>query len=266
MSLTWLASARRGRNDALLSQRWPELRMVRKPSPQSGDSRTRVLIVDDHMAFSEALGMAVDLVEDLECAGVASTVAEALDLVEEQPPDVVLIDVRLPGVDGIEGTRRLKELVPETRILVITAHGDLDIMARATSAGACGFISKERPLADILEAIRSARDGAMFIERSSLIGFLDSVRESELKPVEQPPSPQFITPREREVLGLMGEGLDPQAIARRLGISIHTSRGHVKNILTKLGARSQLEAVVTAIREGILLASNEGSVSSAPGA
>lgn len=213
---------------------------------------TRVLVVDDHRAFSEALAMAIDLQDDIECVGVASTVSEALELVVERAPDVVLMDVYLPDIDGIEGTGRVKALRPETRVLVLTAHTNAETMARAASAGASGFLPKESPIAEILRAIATASEGGMLVDHSTLAVVLERLRESERKPPE--PGARFpeITQREREVLGLMGEGLDPQGIAKRLGMSIHTSRGHVKSILRKLEVHSQLEAVVTAVRQGLL--------------
>lgn len=215
-----------------------------------GSRPIRALIVDDHRAFSEALATAVNVQEDIECVGVATTVAEALALAAERSPDVVLMDVRLPDADGIEGTLRLKAMRPEARVLVLTAHTDLTVMARAASAGAAGFLPKESPVAEILQAIRTANGGGMLVESSSLAMVLQRLgteREAALRG-----SRYSVTPRELHVLALMGEGLDPRAIARRLGLSIHTVRGHVKSILQKLGVHSQLEAVVLAFREGLL--------------
>lgn len=212
----------------------------------------RVLVVDDHRAFSEALGMALDTQDDLECVGVASTVGEALELVRERSPDVVLMDLHLPDFDGIEGTTRVKALSPEARVLVLTAHTDLQALSRAASAGASGFLPKETPVAEILRAVRTASEGGMLVEPSTLAAVLERVRESGRKSQERDALLGRLTPREQEVLAFMGEGLDPRAIAKQLGISLHTCRGHVKGILAKLGARSQLQAVVTAARNGLL--------------
>jgi DNA-binding NarL/FixJ family response regulator len=213
-------------------------------------SSTRVLIVDDHRAFSDALAIAIDLQPDLRHVGLASSVEEALAAVRDASPDVVLMDVRLPGADGIEGVRRIKELDARVRVLVLTGFADADAMARAALAGASGFFPKERPIGEILQAIRTASGGGMVVEPSSLAAVLSRVREPERLPVASPGSD--LTERQREVLALMAEGLDPRAIARTLGISVNTSRGHVKSILAKLGAHSQLEAVVEAMHLGLL--------------
>jgi DNA-binding NarL/FixJ family response regulator len=210
-----------------------------------------VLIVDDHLAFAESLSMAIGLQQDLEAVGAAATFAQALERIEETAPDVVIMDVRLPDADGIEGTRRIKELYPATRVLVLTAFADLDVMARAADAGACGFLPKESPVAEILRAIRTASDGGMLVDHSTLLAVLERVKGGVKEPPEHSPT-VLLTGREREVLALMGTGRDPRAIAKDLGISIHTCRGHVKSILAKLGAHSQLEAVVVAARKGLI--------------
>lgn len=216
----------------------------RKPSV------TRVLIVDDHRAFSDALGIAIDLQPDLTLAGLASTVEEALEVVRDSVPDVVLMDVRLPGPDGIEGVRRIKDLQPQVRVLVLTGFADAEAMARAALAGASGFFPKERPVTEILQAIRTASDGGIVVEPSTLASVLARVQEPHASSMAPPAL--HLTEREREVLALLAQGMDPRAIARMLGISVNTSRGHLKSLMTKLGAHSQLEAVVEAMRLGLL--------------
>ena len=211
---------------------------------------TRVLIVDDHLAFSESLGIAIDLQPDIQDVGHAQTVDEALIVVKEASPDVVLLDLRLPGIDGIEGVGMIKSLRPESKVVILTAYADAEAMARAATAGACGFIQKERPIGEILQSIRTASEGGMMVDPSTLAAVLANVPGPR---AEVPLSPGLqLTERQREVLALLAEGLDPRAIARTLGISINTSRGHVKSVISKLGAHSQLEAVVNAVRMGLL--------------
>jgi DNA-binding NarL/FixJ family response regulator len=207
-------------------------------------------VVDDHRAFADALGIAIDLQPDLRLAGIASTVEEALEAVRDSSPDVVLMDVHLPGPDGIEGVRRIKELRPHVRVVVLTGFADADAMARAALAGASGFFPKERPVSEILQAIRTASEGGMVVEPSTLAAVLARVQEPH---GSQPAPPALhLTNRQREVLALLAEGLDPRAIARTLGISVNTCRGHVKSVMVKLGAHSQLEAVVEAMHIGLL--------------
>jgi DNA-binding NarL/FixJ family response regulator len=163
------------------------------------------------------------------------------------------MDVQLPDGDGFEGTRLVKELVPDARVVVLTAYTDPEHMAKAASLGACGFLPKERSLREILHAVRTAGDGGMLVEASALASVLERLSDAETLPVTEPePSSPRLTPREYEVLTLMAEGRDPRSIATHLGLSIHTSRGYVKSILAKFGVHSQLEALVYALRNGIL--------------
>jgi DNA-binding NarL/FixJ family response regulator len=214
----------------------------------------RVLIVDDHLAFAEAVAIAVDAQPDLECVGATPSVEDALRLTEDQhhPPDVVLMDVYLPGVDGIEGTRRIKARNPATRVLILTGYTELDILSKAATAGASGFLPKESSLQEIMDAIRVPMDDKIVVESATLSALIERLRDTERESAKHARDSARLTRRELEVLGHMREGLDPQAIALRLGISVHTCRGHVKSLLLKLGAHSQLEAVVIAAREGLL--------------
>ena len=221
-------------------------------SPDSSTGKTRVLIVDDHLAFSGAVEMAINAQGDMISVGEAASVAAALDAVRREAPDVVLMDVHLPDGDGLEATKRIVELGLGTRVLILTAHTDVEVMSRAASAGACGFLPKESSVGAVLRAIRSAGDGQMVVDGSTLAAILGRL----LRPATAPPDPLPITPpltrREHDVLGLMGQGRDPHAIALELGISLNTCRGYQKSILAKLGAHSQLEAVVIASRRGVI--------------
>src|SRR5688500_3773153 len=188
----------------------------------------RVLIVDDHRAFGESLQIAISTRTDMECVGVAGSVPEALELVAAHPPDVVLMDVELPGIDGIEGTRLVLERVPASRVLILTAHAELDLMTRAADAGASGFLAKHARISEVLQAITSAHEGWMLVDGPSLALILDRAR-GQRQPSRR--GPVDLTPREAEVLALMGEGMDVTSIAKALSLSVHTCRGHVKSIL-----------------------------------
>lgn len=216
--------------------------------PQGG-TPIRVLIVDDHFSLAESLAMAIDFEADMECIGIAPTSRQALELVAERAPDAVLMDVRLPDSDGIEATARVKAIRPEAAVIVLTAHPDPAIMVRAGHAGASGFLRKESRVAEILRAIRLAKGGELALEPAMLRALLGEIGRGGRR---HPEARWDLTPREREVLTLLGEGLGPKAIARELGITVQTCRGYVKSVLGKLGAHSQLEAVVVATREGLL--------------
>jgi DNA-binding NarL/FixJ family response regulator len=214
-------------------------------------SQIRVLVVDDHRAVAESIAMAIDLQADMRCVGIAGTNAEARAVLLTSAPDVLLTDVRLPDGDGVEAARGLLALNPGLQILVLTAYSEIDVLARAASIGVCGILPKETGISSVLSALRKAGEGEMSIESSVLSSLLDRLQESP-PPAPAPPAPVLLTEREAEVLGWLSQGLDPQGIARRLGISVHTCRGHVKSILGKLEAHSQLEAVIKAMRLGLV--------------
>jgi DNA-binding NarL/FixJ family response regulator len=213
---------------------------------------TRVVLVDDHRAFSEALALAIDRHPDLACVGTPTTIAEALVTIQRTAPDVVLLDIYLPDGDGIEAIAGIRALQPGARILVMTGHTDVDVMARAASAGASGFLPKENSIGAVLDAIRAARDGQMLVDGSTLAAILGRVGRALVGGRGSAMGATHLTVRERDVLDLMGQGLDPHAIASRLVISLHTCRGYQKSILAKLDAHRQLEAVVVAARRGLI--------------
>ena len=223
-----------------------------EPFADAGNRRTSVLVVDDHLAFSGAVGIAIDAQDDMACVGAVASVAEALRSVGRQPPEVVLMDIYLPDGDGIEATERVLALSPGTRVLILTGHTDVDVLARAASAGACGFLPKESSIGTVIRAIRAAREGQLLVEGSTLAAILGRVGRPGPAASGQPGDAPSLTRRERDVLGLMGQGLDPHAIARELGISLHTCRGYQKSIMAKLDAHSQLETVVIATRRGLI--------------
>lgn len=219
---------------------------------EPGLARTRVLVVDDHSAFAGALMIAIDVHEDLVPVGSAGSVVEALASIGNAAPDVVLMDIHLPDGDGIEAVTRVRELAPSARVLILTGHTDVEVLARAATAGASGFLPKESSIATVIGAIRAARSGEMLVEGSTLAAILGRVTAQAASAGRAGADAVLLTPREHDVLLLMGQGMDPHAIAASLGISLHTCRGYQKGIMAKLDAHSQLEAVVVATRRGLL--------------
>lgn len=218
--------------------------------------KIRVVLVNEFPIFSEALGLAIEQEDDLEYVGSAITAEEAVAIVTEQNADVAVIDVDMPSgternVDGIDLARTVKTARPETRVLILSAHMDLEVMARAANEGACGFLSKTSTLKQICLAVRTAKDGGIYVEGELIVPLLQSVHATARRAISGSDRAQ-LTGRELEVLTLLGEGLDAGVIAKQLGITLNTCRGHVKNVLVKLGCHSQLEAVVEAMRQGLL--------------
>ncbi|MDQ1537800.1 MAG: hypothetical protein QOE58_2193 [Actinomycetota bacterium] len=210
-------------------------------------STTSVLVVDDHTTFSDLLAMALAREPDFTCVGTAPDVATALAMADELRPDLVLMDVRLGDGDGIVATAELTRLYPELRVVVLTAHIDTALMQRAAEAGACGLLPKDGSLPDMLQALRSSRRGGMVVHPALLTALLTS-RSLRRGSDSFPP----LTRREHEVLRMLADGSDARAIAMHLGISMNTCRGYVKSLLLKLGAHSQLEAVVIATNHGLV--------------
>ena len=221
----------------------------------AGDTATtplRVMVVDDHQTFADLLSLALSSEPDLECIGTAGSAAEAVAMAVELKPDIVVMDIEMPRQDGLAATRRLREVVPDLVIVVVTAHRDPQWVLRATQAGASAFVPKNGSLPEMLDVLRRARNGGMLVAASA---FGSAVSAPE--PTFSGPKVE-LTQRERDVLHCLNRGMAPKAIARVLGISLHTCRGYVKSLLSKLGVSSQLEAVVTAQRLGLIDRSDGG--------
>jgi DNA-binding NarL/FixJ family response regulator len=206
---------------------------------------TTVLVVDDHTTFSDLLAMALDSEPDLTCVGTAASVTEAFVKVDERRPDLVIMDVRLGEGDGVTATAELTRIYPELRVVILTAHIDTALMQRAADAGACCLLPKDGSFSDLLEALRSSRREGLVVHPALLKTLIMSQPQRDV----MIPS---LTRRERDVLKMLADGLDARAIARNLGISVNTCRGYVKNLLLKLDAHSQLEAVVIATNRGLV--------------
>jgi DNA-binding NarL/FixJ family response regulator len=177
--------------------------------------------------------------------GHAQSVASGLDMVEALQPDIVIMDVRLGDGDGIAATAELTERFPELRVVVLTAFVDQALMQRAAAANACALLPKDGDLTSMLDALRTARRGGFTVHPRLLHRLVTP-------PIEVGRSKPSLTPREWDVLQLLATGLETRLIAREIGISVHTCRGHVKGLLLKLGAHSQLEAVAKAMQHGMI--------------
>jgi DNA-binding NarL/FixJ family response regulator len=221
-------------------------------APTATAAVTTVLVVDDHQALSGALAIAIDAYGDLRCVGTAPSLGAARPLVASLRPDVVLLDVLLPDGDGIDAIPGLLELHAGTRVLVLTGHTDVDLLSRAATRGASGFLPKESTVSAIIGAIRAAVTGQMLVDGATLAAILGRLSSGARRTPDETEGIPDLTRREADVLRLMGVGHDPHAIAKALGISIHTCRGYQKSMMAKLGAHSQLEAVVIGTRKGLI--------------
>ena len=212
-----------------------------------GDAdKIRVLIVDDHDVLGSSLAHALGHEDDIVAVGVAGTLARARTLITTTAPDVVLLDHRLPDGNGVDAIGDLRALRPSMQVVVLTASPAEQVMLAAIQAGASGFLSKTRSLSEVTGAVRAAAAGEAVISPEMLARLLPRMQRGTST------SQTALTEREREVLALLADGLTNAAIAERLVVSVHTVRNHVSNLSAKLGARSKLEALSIAMRDGLL--------------
>jgi DNA-binding NarL/FixJ family response regulator len=206
----------------------------------------RILLVEDHQMVAQGIVEIVGAQADLDVVGVEATMQGATDAVVRLRPDVVLMDYRLPDGDGVEATRRIREAVPSTAVVMVTSVASENVLLGAIDAGCAAFVLKDSPMQDVIDATRAAGRGDSVIAPSLLARLLPRLRRTTTAP------PTALTEREQQVLELLVEGLSSQAIADRLFLSMNTVRNHVQNILVKLGAHSRIEAVATAVRSGLV--------------
>ncbi|GAB4461499.1 MAG: response regulator transcription factor [Anaerolineales bacterium] len=210
-----------------------------------------LLLVDDHEVVRSGLRMLLENEADMEIVGEANTGGQALELVQALEPNVVIMDITLPDVSGIEVTRRIKEEHPETAVVALTIHEDQQYFFEMLQAGAAGYVPKRAAPDDLIAAIRAAHRGEMYLYPSLaklLVGdFLSHSGEEGAKETIN-----GLTPRESEVLALLAEGRNNDEIAALLGISVHTVARHRENLMGKLGLHSRSELVKYAIRKGLI--------------
>ena len=206
----------------------------------------RVLIADDHAVVRQGLRTFLALQEDVEVVGEAEDGLEAVDGAERLQPDVALMDLVMPRLDGIEAIRRIREVSPETRVIVLTSFVDEDRMIPAVRAGAAGYLMKDVQPQELVRAIRTVHGGEVLLPPSVVAKLMEEVA------AERPGAGEILTAREREVLTLVARGRANKLIALDLGVSEKTVKAHVSNILGKLGLHDRTQAALYAVREGIV--------------
>jgi DNA-binding NarL/FixJ family response regulator len=212
---------------------------------------TRVLVADDQELVRAGLEMIIDAAADLELAGLAADGSRAVELVSAEAPHVVVMDVRMPGMDGIEATRRITESGSDARVVMLTTFDLDEYVFAAFRAGASGFLLKDAPRAEIVAAIRAAAAGDALVAPSVTRRLIEHFARGGA-PAAPPPALDELTPREREVLELIGRGLNNGELADRLVLSEKTVKTHVGRILFKLGLRDRVQAVILAYEAGIV--------------
>jgi DNA-binding NarL/FixJ family response regulator len=216
------------------------------------DAPIRVLIVDDHALFRKGLELVLAAEPDLEIVGEASEGLEAIERAADLQPDVVLMDVRMPGVGGIEATRRIRNAQPATRVVMLTVSEDEEDLFAAVRAGATGYLLKEVSIDEVANAVRAVARGQALVTPSMASKLLGEFNVLSRRIDAQHGAAPRLTDREVEVLRLVAKGMSNKEIASELVIAENTVKNHVRNILEKLQLHSRMEAVVYAVRERLL--------------
>lgn len=211
----------------------------------------RVLLADDQALIREGLQTLLGFLPGIEVVGAARDGEEAVSLVAELSPDVVLMDLRMPRCDGVEATRRINAAHPDVRVVVLTTYADDDSVFGALEAGAMGYLTKDSGAEEIQRAVRAVHGGEALLDPSVQRRLIEGLRGGQ--PLAKAPArlPDDLTQREAEVLGLIAEGLSNREIAQQLFISEATVKTHINNIFGKAELRDRAQAVVYALRHGL---------------
>jgi len=215
----------------------------------------RVLLADPHALFRRGVRLVLDDEPDIEVIGECDDGLDAVDRIVELSPDLVLMDVRLPGVSGIEATRRARSLVPNVKVAILTVSEDDDDLFAAVRAGATGYILKEVSIEELPDAVRAVARGDSLISPSMASRLLGEFNALSRRVQEQRGTAPRLSDRELEVLRLVARGMSNKDIAAELVIAENTVKNHVRNILEKLQLRSRMEAAMYAVREKLVDAS-----------
>jgi len=211
--------------------------------------RIRVLVVDDHAVVREGIRMVLETDPDLQVVGEAASGEEAIDLVRDLNPGVVVMDIGMPGLSGFEATQRIRDSHPDVKVLALTVHDSEAYVFQMLRAGAVGYILKRSPSADVIKAVKTAHRGEAVLHPSVaklVIGdYLARAERGE-------ESFEHISDREREILKLIAEGKTNKEIAEMLFLSVKTVQAHRANLMRKLGLHDRVELVKYAIRKGII--------------
>ena len=205
-----------------------------------------VIIVDDHRMFAESLARLLEDEDGISVRGVGANGVEALQLMERFEPRVLLIDYHMPDGDGVAVASEIKQRWPDTMVVMLTGDADDQVLIAAIEAGCSGFFTKDRASSEVADAVRVAAAGEALISPAQLVRLLPRLNRTFR------PAGADLTERELEVLNLLATGTTNKTIAAELFLSVNTIRNYVQSILTKLDAHSKLEAVATAVRQGII--------------
>jgi DNA-binding NarL/FixJ family response regulator len=206
-------------------------------------ARTRCLAVDDHPVVRQGLTLLCNGSEELELVGTVTSGEQAIEAIEKLQPDVVVMDVRLPGIDGVSAVKKIHEAAPDVQIVMFSAYGDRRLLSDAIHAGAKGYVMKGSPPEDLTRAIRTVAEGRAFVDPSLSPALL--MTETDL-------GDNGLSEREREILQLLAEGYHTEEIARRIGLSAETVKADTKRVIGRFNADGRTHAVAIALRQALI--------------
>ena len=206
-------------------------------------ARTRCLAVDDHPVVRQGLALLCNGNDEIELVGTVTTGEEAVEAISRLQPEVVVMDVRLPGIDGVSTVKRIHQSAPNVQIVMFSAYGDKRLLSDAIQAGAKGYVMKGSPPEDLVRAIRTVADGRPFVDPSLSPTLL--MTDTEL-------GDKGLSEREREILQLLAEGYHTEEIARRIGLSAETVKADTKRVIQRFDADGRTHAVAIALRQALI--------------
>jgi DNA-binding NarL/FixJ family response regulator len=221
----------------------------------------RVVLIDDTRMFRDGLRLVIDMEADMTVVGVAGDGAEGIAVVGREQPDVVLMDIRMPVMDGVEATRRIKAEWPRIHVVILTTYSDDEFIFEALKAGAVGYMVKDLPASELVQAIRAVRQGGALIPPAIAARLVAEYTRLAAGSAPQPSSSSVeevnprvadLTPRETEILKLLARGLSNKEIADQLFLSEGTVKNYLSSIFSKLHARDRAQAISLALRQGLV--------------
>ncbi len=208
----------------------------------------RLMLADDHRMLREGLSRSMSE-HGFDVVGEARDGAEAVNMAQRLTPDVILMDVSMPEMDGVEACRQVRAAVPETKVVMLTMHADQEVLANAIRAGACGYMVKDCSTEEIAGAVRTVFSGEVALSPQLAASMLDEVRKLAIVPTRED---RVVTKREEEVLQLIADGCSTSEVADQMYISQKTVKNHLASIYQKLDARDRTQAILRAVRMGII--------------
>ncbi len=214
-------------------------------------TKTSIIVVDDHAMLREGMRNLLEQEKDFELLGEACDGEEAVQMAREKKPDIIVMDIVMPRLNGVEATRQIKSVCPSSSVLILTAYSDIRYIIGLLEAGACGYLLKNSPGKDVIKAIRSVRTGESVLDPEVTRKLVQRLASLSKNPEERETS-GHLTTREMEILKWASRGLSNKEMSEKLYISLRTVKAHMTNIFNKLGCSSRTDAIIKGLKQGYI--------------